>query len=221
MQAPGDFAGRPKSYYNIDGVGELGIGFMCLSFALLEWLQIHSRQDSVWNQMYTMFLYIGLLGALIHYGSKAIKSRITYPRTGFVQYRQRDTVWGPLFAGLGFSLAAAVGLFLAIRSHWNLTTPASLAGLVFAASYAHGIAKTVRWKWLVAGTMAAASVVIAMLPPRVVGALANGSWVTRFASSKLVGSLLFSLTLYGALLLISGGISFWLYLRHNPVQARP
>jgi len=30
---------RPKTYYNIDGVGELAMGFMCLGCGLLMWLQ--------------------------------------------------------------------------------------------------------------------------------------------------------------------------------------
>lgn len=40
--------GRPKEYYNVDGVGELSIGFMCLGFALLGWLQLHAPRGSAW-----------------------------------------------------------------------------------------------------------------------------------------------------------------------------
>jgi hypothetical protein len=40
---------RPKAYYNIDGVGELAMGFMCLAGSLLAWLQANAPKDSVWR----------------------------------------------------------------------------------------------------------------------------------------------------------------------------
>ena len=40
------FLKRPVLYDNIDGVGELRMGFMCLAFALLGWLQLHAPRDS-------------------------------------------------------------------------------------------------------------------------------------------------------------------------------
>ena len=220
MDQVGSLLDRPKAYYNIDGVGELSIGFMCVSYALLQWLQVHTPEGSVWNQMYMLFVYVGAMCAVIHYGSKAIKKHITYPRTGFVEYRTRDTVWRPLIIALGFGLLASIGFLIAARSHWDMTTPASLVGLVFAATYAHGIARTVRWKWAVVCVMAFGSLVIAVLPADLVGALASGSWVTRLFPAKLVGALLLSMMLYGTTLLISGGISFWLYLRHTQSPAR-
>jgi hypothetical protein len=220
MDQIGSLLDRPKAYYNIDGVGELGIGFMCLGYALLQWIQVRSPEASFWNSMYMLFLYVGLMCSVIHYGSKAIKKHITHPRTGFVRYRTMDTVWRPATIALIVSAPASVGLFIAIRSHWDLTTPASLIGLLLAASYAHGIARTVRWKWAVAWAMAAGSLVIAVLPADLVGAVANHSWITKQFPAKLVGAFLFTFTLYGTMLLVSGGISFWLYLRHTQPLAQ-
>jgi hypothetical protein len=216
----GTLLDRPKSYYNIDGVGELGIGFMCLSFALLQWMQIHTPEHSAWNQMYTLFLYFGLMSSIIHYGSKAVKKHITYPRTGFVEYRTRDTVWRPLIIGFAVSMLASFALIIAIRSHWNMTALAPLLFLVVAACYAHGIARTVRWKWVVAGAMSIGSLVIAILPADMVGALANHSWVAAKFPARLVGAYFLCMALYGALTLISGGISFWLYLRNTQAPAQ-
>ena len=216
----GNLLDRPKSYYNIDGVGELGLGFMCLGYVLLSWLQLHTPKDSVWNQMYMLFLFVGLMLSIIHYGSKAIKKHITYPRTGFVEYRKRDTVWRPMFGGMVVSGLISMGLILAIRKHWDMTTPASLIGLLFAASYAYGVARTVRWKWAVVWAMAFGSLVIAVLPAELVGALANVSRVTAYVPAKVMGAFLLSMMLYGTLLLISGGVSFWLYLRHTRPPAQ-
>ena len=202
---------RPKAYYNIDGVGELAMGFMCLAYSLLAWLQANAPKDSVWHGMPASIIYFGLMCLILHYGPKAIKKHITYPRTGFVEYRKRDTVWRPMILGAVVAAALSVGLGIALRRHWNLTTPAALFGLLAAASYAYAFAKTVRWKWVVACVVALGSVVIAMLPPDLVGALADGSWQ---------GAFILIMVLYGAALLVSGGISFWLYLRHTKAPAQ-
>ncbi len=206
---------RPKAYYNIDGVGELGIGFMGLGFALLGCMQVRSPETSVWNRPYTLLVFMGAVCLLIHYGSKAIKKHITYPRTGFVQYSRRDTLWWPMIISFAVSVPASVILFYAIRHHLSMTTPASVMGLVFAASYAYGFARTVRWKWMVVGVMIAGSIAIALLPADLVGSLASHSWITKSVSAKTVGAVEFTILLYGALLLISGGVSFWLYLHHT------
>jgi hypothetical protein len=170
--------------------------------------------------MYTLFIYVGLMVLVINYGSKAIKRHITYPRTGFVEYRKRDTVWRPALIALGVSALLSMGMLVAIRSRWDMTTPASLLGLVLAASYAYGIARTARWKWAVVWAMAFGALAIAVLPADLAGALAQGSWVTRLFPAKLVGAFLLSMLLYGTMLSISGGISFWLYLRHTQPPAR-
>ena len=218
---------RPKFYYNIDGVGELGIGVMLLGCALLQWLQIHSPKGSIWNSWVALFLWIGLMLSIIDHGSKAIKKHITFPRTGFLEYQKRDTVWRPLVIALGASvLAGGMSFVLAARSHWDigrshwgLTTPAALFGLVFAASYAYRFAKAVRWKWAVVLAMAICSLVIALLPANLVGSLAKNSWLIATYPARSVGVLLLSISLYGMLILISGGISFLLYLRHTEPAA--
>jgi len=114
----------------------------------------------------------------------------------------------------------AVGLIIASRRHWDITTPASLIGLVFAASYAYHIARPVRWKWVVVWAIALGSLVIAFLPADVLGALANDSSAAHPVGAKLTGTILLSLMIYGTMLLVSGGISFWLYVRHTQAAVR-
>jgi hypothetical protein len=160
--------------------------------------------------MPAFIIYFGLMCLILHYGPKAIKKHITYPRTGFVQYRARDSRWRPAILGAVAGAAVAAGLSIALRRHWNLTTPAALFGLLFAATYAYHFARTVRWKWAVAGIVALGSVAIAVLPEDVIGAVANHSWQ---------GAFVLTMTLYGAVLSISGGISFWLYIRHTEAPA--
>ena len=213
------FLERPKLYYNIDGVGELGIGFMCLGYSLLGWLQLHTPQNSVWHQMYTFFIYVAVMICIIHYGSKGIKNRITYRRTGFVEYRPHDKYWVPMAVGAGVSVLVSVGLFLAVRRHLEISTFASLVGLVFAATYVP-IARTVRWKWAIFSVLVAGAVVIAALPADIVAALANHTSLASAIPATALGAFWLTIVVYGAVLMISGSISFWLYLRHTQARAQ-
>lgn len=205
-----------NSYYNVDGVGELGIGFMCLSFASIQWLQASTPKDSVWNRMSTFLIFIGVMSAVIHYGSKAIKERITYPRTGFVEYPMRYRVWRPLILGAVVSMLASALLVYGVRAHWKISTPAALLGLLFAASYARSFARTVPWKWTVVWAMGLWSVAVAMLPVDVFGSLARAG---SPLPAGMLGAWVLCMAAYGVILSISGAISFWLYLRHT--QAPP
>jgi len=217
---------RPKFYNNIDGVGELGIGFALLSFALVGWLLSRGPENSLGYHLHWFQLWCLLMLLAIPYGSKAIKKRITYPRTGFVAYRKRFPFWVALIYGIGAGTLLRVGGEFFERSHgeitrphWGITTPAALGGLLFAACYAYGYARTVRWKRAVAGVLAIGTVAIAMLSADALGVLARDSWGhSEFLYRCGVVWFLF-LMLYGTVLLISGGVSFALYLLHTQPAA--
>jgi hypothetical protein len=215
MSDIGSLLNRPKAYYNVDGLGELGGSVMCLGFALLFWLMVHSPADSVWHKI-SFFAFVGLV-LLIRYGSKAVKTRITYPRTGFVEYRRR---WHTSAIAAAAGALATVGLAVAFRRNWDISMTASLTGLVFAAACAYHFARAVRWKWVIVGGMAVAWFVIAYLPADVLVALGRDWSMAHPDRAKLDGTILLSLMVYGTMLLISGGISLWLYLRHTQAPAQ-
>ena len=213
---------RPLLYNNIDGVGEFGMGFMLLGFALLSWLQANSPRNAIWHRMDVCVVWVGLMLLGIHYGSKALKTHITYPRTGFVEYRKQK-IKGWLACMLGCITSVATWDLIHFfrmhraldRSHLGLTTPSALIGFVFVAAYAYGIARSVRWKWAVAATMAICSVVLAMLPAGVIRVMVSSTSVVATDPEWVGGAYLLSMMLYGAILIASGGISFVLYLRHT------
>lgn len=209
---------RPLLYNNVDGVGELGLGFMFLGSALLQWLPIHAT----WWHRYGSFVGFLLLITALHYGVKAIKTHITFPRTGYVAYQKRGFFWRGAIAGGVAGMVCGLSFALSARSHWgigrspwSMTTPAALFGLVIAAGYAWRIAREVHWKWAVAAAMAICSVAIAMLPEGVINSLtANRSDFGALVAASM-GALPLTFMLYGAILVLSGGISFVLYLRHT------
>ena len=208
MDQVGDLLDRPRLYYNIDGLGELGGGVLSLGIALL----LSLPANSVWQKV-SWFLFLGLAVA-IRYVIEALKTHITYPRTGFVEYRRSDRRRTSVISAVVAALIP-VGLFVLVRRHWDITALASLAGFVFAAVYAYHIARTVRWKWAVACAIALGAIAISFFPADVLAAVAHDSLVTHPVLAKLGGTMVISFLTYGAVLLISGGISFWFYLRHT------
>jgi len=203
---------QPKRYYNIDGVGELATGVMCLGFTFLQWKQIKSPAGAIWHQMYFFVIYMGCLLTALHYGPKAIKERITYRRTGFVEYRRGEMVRPALIGGV--VAAATLGVILvAGRLHWDTAALAGLIGAYMAVIYARGFARTAPWKWAVAAAVGISSL-LALVPIGSVNNLTGDpprlAAFARFAvvEMRIMGA-------FGVLLALSGGISFWLYLRHT------
>ena len=214
MDQVGNLLDRPRFYYNVDGLGELGGGVMCLGLALLLWLPMRSSANSVWHRI-SFFAFVSLI-LVIHYGAKAVKTRITYPRTGYVEYRKR---WQTRTIGAALCALTTAGLAIGFRRHWDISALVPLTGLAFAASHGYHFARAVRWKWGTVGAMAAASIAIAFLPADVLGALGSES-PAHPDRANLLGAVLLSLLVYGGLLLISGGISLWLYLRRTQPPAQ-
>ncbi|MGA2570330.1 MAG: hypothetical protein ABSF23_07405 [Terracidiphilus sp.] len=217
MDDLGELLNRPREYYNIDGVGELGLGLFAFSISLLFWMIMHTQETSAWHTMYTLFAVIGVTSVVIHYGSKAIKKHITYPRTGFVEYRAEYRTMRGL---AGFAIAAATaalvsaGLVVGARHHFSLSTPFFLFGFVFAAGYIQ-FARKMPWKWIVFLAMIAGTLAIALLPAELLDRLAGHSHFGSALSSQALGAFWLTWVIFGALFLISGITTFWLYLRHT------
>jgi hypothetical protein len=199
---------QPKIYYNIDGVGELSMGFTCLAFSLLGTMQLHAPKESPWHGMYLFVIYVGLMLAIVKYGSLAIKKHITYPRTGFVEYRKKGVISRFMIGGAVGGLTT-VGAFIAVQRRWDLTMFSFLFGLFLAGGYFYGVARSARWKWVVGLAMAFVSVLVSTYPR-----------IWFWVDDTWIGAYWFTFMLDGALMLISGAISFGLYLCHTQAPAQ-
>jgi hypothetical protein len=210
---------QPKRYFNIDGLGEIGIGVMMLGYALIGWLQVSTPKDSLWNGRWgvlAFLVYVNLMALGIDRGTKFVKARITYPRTGFVEYRRgaKSNVVTLIVAGGGAAIFAA----LAIKGRRNVGT---VAGLTIVPAYAYGIARTVHWKWLIVLILAVGSFTIASLPSSLVTSLAPASATSPKFLRDMLGTWLMEAVFIGTMMLVSGGITLYQYLRHTqaPDQA--
>jgi hypothetical protein len=155
---------RPALYSNIDGVGELGMGFMFMGFSILAWFQAHSSPDSIWRNMWAFMGYVVLMCLVLYFGMKAIKERLTYPRTGFVSYRKSKQAWVFTIASAIAAITAAAAFYLAKMPSEPGVAFFLVVSIAFISVYAYQSAFAVHWKWIVVAAMMAAAVITVYLP---------------------------------------------------------
>lgn len=201
---------KPKRADSYDGTGEMVFGLMALSYGLLGYVQVALPKNSIWRQgSYGKLLFFAgvllMLGLMIGV-TKVIKKRITWPRTGYVKYRNpgRKFRWAfPVAVGV-FSAVIAAGLAWLMwfdrRHDWmSLVWMGNV--LLYAAGYVYWIYRMERdrpWKWLVLLFMALGLLTIALIAP-----------------AGLVGLGQLMLLFVGMVWLGSGGATLYLFIRHN------
>jgi multisubunit Na+/H+ antiporter MnhC subunit len=187
-----DYLSRPARYGNIDGMGEIGGGLFALGMALIFLLP--------GNKM----VFLIILMAVIHYGTKAFRNRVTYRRTGFVVPRIEKSVKRTSAAS-----AAVIAIMIVVGlSQRSVSLPLVFAGCLL---FAYGII-AVRFgplyrNWWALGAMAAGLIILGLLPPPFFESLFPGEG--RF------GSYLLSIGYVGAVMLVSGVITLTLYLKRT------
>jgi hypothetical protein len=166
---------------------------------LLYLLPKTAPSNSIWHHSATFFLCIVALVFLGHYGQKSLRKRITYPRTGYVKYREVGTrVWrGWLTAG-GIAVAC-VYIFRHTKPHFFEIAAVALASAAWGLIYALVTRLEAPWRWIVLAALIVAPQVVATLP------------LGQLWSDKL------PFMLQGLILFVSGAITLALYLRRNPV----
>ena len=111
-----EYAKRPIRYQNIDGLNELGIGILWMTLPLLEFFNKTAASGSFWHRRTTFFVCVAAFTVALLYGHKALKKRLTYPRTGYVKYRQtRTRVFASLFVAGAVAVAVALATVFALR----------------------------------------------------------------------------------------------------------
>jgi hypothetical protein len=204
-----DYARRPKLYENIDGTAELFFAALYLGGGWLgSELESLIPADSFWGKghpgHFVVLIWAALIFGAAYYGTRLIKRRVTYPRTGYVAQRQGGKS-NRLLAGLiSAVLGAAVSGTLAVlmRGHhvdgsrFLIVAISVLPYAVFAIIACRGET----WKWVLAAGLALY--------------LTNIALVSR-------GPLLHKAVLAtGLVWLLSGAVTLLLYIRrtHPPAQ---
>jgi hypothetical protein len=203
---------RLKRYDNIDGTGEMFFGCMMLGFllstALSPLLSPHSLWTGLPGALVSMLVPVyGVLG-LAWWGTKIVKRRITYRRTGYVVPRRdkKAVALGLVYVFvLSAAVAAVLGLFLRFATRHNVVSlPRLLMLSVGVATYVFFTRVTTpeyKWKTWFAALMALVSV-----------AASFSGW-TRAAFDAA------TMSTFGAIWIASGLITLRLFIRRTQPMA--
>jgi hypothetical protein len=189
-------------YRNIDGIWEMGIGFLCVMIVLLEKSLRSAPKNPVWDWRGTLAVCIALLGFVVLGGKKVLRERITYPRTGFVKYR--GLAGKPWLLGLiaGATAIPATIFFYFLLRHSSYSVTGAVASAMWALLYAFATRLAEAWRWVVLAVIVLGPLAISMLP------------LDRASLQGL------PMAFMGLTLLVSGVIAFCLYLRRTQPSGR-
>jgi hypothetical protein len=136
---------RAVRYWYDDGLVEIGTGLLFLLLAGLFAVEGLAPAGSLPPWFSALGLPVIILGGMLVLGLsvRAIKGRLTYPRTGYVSYprKQPERKWaaGVIGAVVSFLLV----LFLAARPDWMIALPAlqgaAVAVVLLLLSYRSGV----------------------------------------------------------------------------------
>jgi len=155
-----DYTRRPNRYENIDGTVEILFGSGCLGGWLAGEIGPHLPATHFWQHnligvmipLYGAFALCGAAAALLN---RAIKRRITFPRTGYVVPSKVGKTPRTIYFFCGVAVAAAILGFLVFQAQRHHAFGAMR--IVGIAAFAGAYALTVRtqsrehpWKYLVA-----------------------------------------------------------------------
>lgn len=186
---------RPARYEHLDGTNELGFGIWLLVFAL--GMRLNEGVAVTWRWFAMVYATIGAVWAIVHFGTRFIRSRLVYPRSGYVALPARRPWKRVLVALVAGGLAAAYGLWL-VRGPRGLSAPLSTA-LIF------GLA-------LLIGAL------IHRLPKYVLHAILSFGIgiVLQFVQPAFVAGSSWYYLLMGIAFLASGGFTLYRYVRRTP-----
>lgn len=133
---------RPQRYWFVDGLTEIAVGVIFVLVGLLFLVESFAPPDSPLAQISALgFPVIVILGWLV--ASRlvgAAKARLTYPRTGYVEYRRQPARHRVTRFVIGAAIGIAVAFVLGVLA---MTAPESLAwipalqGLIVGAFWAY------------------------------------------------------------------------------------
>ena len=189
---------RTYRYLYDDGLMEIAAGLLLLASALL-FLIWHYLQAQPWlSALFAAGLLVVVLGGALYLRSAVagVKERVTYPRTGYVAYREETDP-----AGARWLLLLATGGTAIVL----LFLPATFSQMVVA----EGIVTAVMLALLGRRLALTRFYLLALL------ALLLGGVIAGLQSSDLLGSALF-LGLTGLLLATSGLLALRRYLQQHP-----
>jgi hypothetical protein len=202
-----DVEQRVKRYWYVDGLGELvGGGGMCLLLAIYFAAQQSFGDDSTVSELLQASLALVLIGGLflVRKMINTAKTMVTYPRTGYIEYRSSER--NKFVAG---ALAAVVGSILAMTFVFIVRQFNRIDAMVAISGAVMSIILFVKQVW----SVKVKRFYLLSLVALIYGVALSVSGLPRGYN---VGSFYALMSLSFA---VSGGLTLRNYLRENPLQA--
>jgi hypothetical protein len=202
IDALSDAKARVHRYWNIDGLHEIAISVLFLLTAAWVWAGDLPSLGRVWKAALSVTFPLMLCGGILAEGKvvHAIRLRMTYRRTGFVEFRQPSR---QLRAGSGVAGSVAAVLLVILITRNNAANIESwwVPGMGALVGFFSG------WLGLTQGPrrfllVAAVSVI-------------TGGAIGYAGYEMNTGMALYYLVM-AVTLLLSGGVTLWHYLRVSP-----
>lgn len=196
-----DYSKRLIRYNATDGIDEMFVGFLFLLLPSLTHIANVAPEGSVWRWKPSLLIADALLLVFLFLARKLLKERITYQRTGYVKFRY-SKLRGVIGSVIGFVVAGGILIYVSRVSpaeHRDLVL-LGLGSALWAGFYLYflvfraGLHRIYRY---------AVAILLAVGPIAV---------YTIFSHVRDISTL--SSTVPGGCFLLSGIITFWLYL-HN------
>ncbi len=203
------YADSLRRYQIIDGIGDMNMGAGLLFFAVIMWL---SRSDVIggWQPMVVFFAGLGLLRAGTHFGTRFIRRRLVYPRSGYIKMRKRPWEWAlmVLLAGL---IGAATTAYIAKPESWVLS-PILGAGLLLGLSCLIAALRFRSKKLIVyAATSIVLGILLQFIEPQAPPDVDIFWWLLAVHSSFIR-----YFFIMGTIWLFGGVLTLYLYTHHTP-----
>lgn len=199
-----DVEGRVRRYWFTDGIGELMGGALFLLLGLyFSAQQYFGDQSLVGTILQSSFIILVIGGIFVgRWMINQLKARLTYPRTGYVEYRVKDKN-NMRRRIIAFAIAMGVAMFAIVitRSVTKIDSLVAVTGLLvsvillFNQGWAHGVARFY--------VLSAIALILGIVLS--VSGLARGYNLGIFYG------------LMGLVFVISGGLTLRHYLRENPI----
>jgi hypothetical protein len=190
-------ANRARRYWYVDGLNEGAFGGLCLLLGIYFQVQENLLIPSLIRHMLEagLVLFIVAIVLLLNRLVNFLKERITYPRSGYVSYRRPNTIRRIITGLLAATIASVISAVLMIAPP-GLDWMAGLTGLALAAVWLF-----LAWRFQLSRFLALSLV-----------SLCGGIFLALMQPDGVAG-IAAMYFLEGTALLVSGGITFWAYLR--------
>jgi len=197
---------RVKRYWYTDGIAELASGGMFLLLGIYFAAQGFLAEGSLVSMILQVSLMLVMIGGAfgVRWVVNTLKARLTYPRTGYVEYRVNEKeVRVRRYVVAGVAMVIAVVSILLVDHIRNLDSMVLISGLLVGIIFIalRGKSSGLKRFYVLGGLAIALGIILS------------------FSGLSQVYNLGLFYGLLGIVILISGGLVLRRYLAENPPQA--